>query len=281
MSDPRDDEAGSSVFSAEPGPGAPSGPGRPAGAGRRRLSVLGISGEALITVGVLVLLFLGWQVWWSSLISNAAQTKAASEQSQEWIKKAKAATPPRPVPTQVAGADPVDPPVMQPVANYQPFAVIYIPRLGSTWQRVIRETVDVDQVLDSFTAGVGHYPGTAMPGQIGNFAIAGHDTGWGNAFINLQDMQLGDPIYIQTSQGWYTYQFRNGEYVQPTQVDVLLPVPQDPSATATMRLMTITTCNPRYHGTERYAAFATFQSYQPLSAGPPAGIAGEVQAQAG
>lgn len=260
----------------------------PAGAGGRRrtrragahLSVIGVSGEILITAGVVVLLFLGWQVWWNSLISNAQQTRAATEQSQRWIRDAqKSPKPSESTPTPTTDAQ--DPPVMQPVADYQPFAVIYIPALGSTWRRVIRQTVDVNQVLNSFTSGVGHYPGTAMPGQIGNFAIAGHDTGWGNAFINLQNLQLGDDVYVQTAQGWYTYQFRNGEYVQPTQVDVLLPVPQDPTAKATTRLMTITTCNPRYHGVERYVAYATFDSYQPLSAGPPAGIAAEIQSQAG
>lgn len=247
---------------------------------RRRPTGVGVIGELLITAGVLVLLFLGWQVWWNSLVLAGQQTSAAGQQSQQWLKEAKAPTTPVPSPTATPSLSD-EPPVMQPVANYQPFAVIYIPRLGEGWKRIIRETVDEDQVLNSYTAGVGHYPGTQMPGQVGNFAIAGHDTGYGNAFIDLSTLHLGDAIYVQTKDGWYTYRFRNFEYVQPNAVSVLLPVPRDPGATPVDRLMTITTCNPPYHAAERLVAYNTYSGYQPLSAGPPAEIAAEVAAQGG
>lgn len=247
---------------------------------RRGISVIGVFGELLITAGILVLLFLGWQVWWSSLVAAGQQTSAASQQSQQFLKDAKAPSTPAPTPTSTPTAQP-EPPVMQPVADYQPFAVIYIPRLGPQWKRVIRETVDENQVLNSYTSGVGHYTNTQMPGQVGNFAVAGHDTGYGNAFVNLSTLHLGDAIYVQTKDGWYTYRFRNFEYVQPTAVSVLLPVPWQPNATPVDRIMTITTCNPPYHAGERLVAYNMFASFQPLSAGPPAEIAAEVAAQGG
>ena len=166
-------------------------------------------------------------------------------------------------------------------AAYQPFAVLYVPRLGPEWKRIIKQTVDVDQVLNSYTAGVGHYPDTQMPGAVGNFAVAGHDSGWGNAFIDLSKLRLNDAIYVQTTDGWYTYRFRNFEYVQPSAVSVLYPVPRQQNATPKDRIMTITTCNPPFHAGERLIAYTLFDSWQPLSAGPPAEIAAQVKAQGG
>ena len=251
---------------------------------RRRPSLLGVVGELLITAGVLVLLFLGWQVWWNSLVLAGEQTNAAAAQSRQWLDEASASPTPAPAPTKAPGATKPDygpPPVMTAPAAFQPFAVIYVPRLGPEWKRIIRQTVDVQQVLNSYTAGVGHYPDTQMPGAVGNFAVAGHDSGWGNAFIDLSKLRLNDAVYVQTTDGWYTYRFRNFEYVQPNAVSVLYPVPRQQSATPVDRIMTITTCNPPFHAGERLIAYNLFDGWQPLSAGPPAEIAAQVAAQGG
>ncbi|MFK3668646.1 class E sortase [Leifsonia aquatica] len=226
----------------------------------RRPTVVGVLGELLITAGVLVLLFLGWQMWWNNLVVDRQQSSAAASQSQQWIDDAIKA--PRPTPTPDENGV-TDIPVMAQPADYQAFAVIYIPRLGADWKRTIRQTVDVEKVLNSYTAGVGHYADTQMPGQIGNFAVAGHDSGWGNTFIDLSKLHIGDHIYVQTQEGWYTYTFRNFEYVQPSAVQVLLPVPRQPEATPTERLMTITTCNPPFAAGERLIAYSVFDDYAP------------------
>lgn len=223
--------------------------------------VLTVIGELLITAGVLVGLFLGWQVWWNNLVLSGQQTSAAQEQSKKWIDDAIKA--PRPTPTDPSSPEAVDPPVMAQPADYEPFAVIYIPRLGPDWKRTIRETVDVEKVLNSYTAGVGHYAGTAMPGEVGNFAVAGHDSGWGNTFIDLSKLHIGDRIFVQTKDGWYTYLFRNFEYVQPTQVQVIAAVPHHPDVQPIDRLMTITTCNPPFHAGERLIAYNVYAGYQP------------------
>ncbi|MFF2050850.1 class E sortase [Leifsonia sp. NPDC058194] len=226
----------------------------------RRPTVVGVLGEVLITAGVLVLLFLGWQMWWNNLVVDNQQSSAAATQSQKWIDDAMKA--PRPTPTPDANGV-TDIPVMAQPADYEAFAVIYIPRLGADWKRTIRQTVDVEKVLNSYTAGVGHYSDTQMPGQVGNFAVAGHDSGWGNTFIDLSKLHIGDHIYVQTKDGWYTYTFRNFEYVQPSAVQVLLPVPRQPEATPTERLMTITTCNPPFAAGERLIAYNVFDTFAP------------------
>jgi sortase A len=241
---------------------------------------MGVAGELLVTAGVLVLLFLGWQTWWQSGVLAAQQNSAAAQQSQKFLDQAKGASTPTPTPVATPnGSKAVDygpPPVARAPGAAQPLAVIYVPRFGADWKRIIRETVDVQSVLNSYDAGVGHYPGTAMPGGVGNFAIAAHDTGYGNTFLDVSKLQVGDAIYIQTADGYYTYRFRNMEYVRPDAVQVLYPVPQVKEAAPSERYITMTTCNPPYHAQERIAAFGVFESWQPLSAGPPAAIASEV-----
>lgn len=261
----------------------------PAGASkpRRKVSVVGVIGELLVTAGVLVLLFLGWQTWWQSGVLASQQNSAAAEQSKKFLDQAKHAPTPTPTPvttpsgtsTASPGGAPVDygpPPVMKAPAAAQPFAVIYVPRFGADWKRTVRETVDVESVLNSYNAGVGHYPNTAMPGDVGNFAIAAHDTGYGNTFIDVSKLQVGDAIYIQTKDGYYTYRFRNMEYIRPSTIQVLYSVPQVKDAQPGDRYITMTTCNPPYHAQERIAAFGVLESWQPLSAGPPKEIAAEV-----
>ena len=229
---------------------------------RRRVSVLGVIGEVLVTAGILVLLFVVWSVWFNSWVLNGQQTSAAASLGRDWL-EGPGAAPARPS---------IIPAEAQPAAA-QPIAVMYVPRWGGNWERVIGESVDIPAVLDSPHFGVGHYSGTAMPGAVGNFAVAGHDTGWGNAFLGLKQLHVGDRIYLQTKQGFYTYVFRDYVYVQPTAVDVLLPVPQVPGAIGDDRIMTMTTCNPMYHGVERLVAFAVFDSFSTTA---PAAIAGQV-----
>jgi sortase A len=218
----------------------------------RRLSAAGVLGELLVTAGVLVGLFVGWQVLFESARIGAGQNRAAATESdrlEELIERNQAST------------DPGDPPaIAEPDTEAESIGVMYVPRFGADWKRVIRQGVDPIAVLNSTTAGIGHYPGTQMPGEIGNFAIAAHDTGWGNTFIALPELRVGDEIYIQTAQGWFTYVFRNLQYVEPTQVDVLNPVPQSLAVPAD-RLLTMTTCNPRYRGVERIAAYSTFAGF--------------------
>lgn len=237
---------------------------------RTRVSIVGVIGELLITAGVLVGLFLVWQVWISPIITSNQQTHAAQEQSKSLLDTQ------QPQPTPSASADPSAIPILGRPADFQSFAVIFIPRLGQGWQRTIRQTVDVDKVLNSYDAGVGHYPSTQMPGEVGNFAVAGHDSGWGNTFINLSQLRVGDKIYIQTALGWYTYEFRNFQYVQPNAVQVLAGVPGYPEKVPSDRIMTITTCNPPFHAAERLIAFSVFDGYAPLSE-VPSEIASQVK----
>ncbi|MGX5696037.1 class E sortase [Agromyces soli] len=247
---------------------------------RPRTSVVGVLGELLVTAGVLILLFLGWQLWWNDAIMASQQSQAASSQSAEWIKQdqeAHGGAPTTPADPNVDYGEPVVDTTEY--ANGEPLAVMYVPRFNAPGTvdsvRTIAQGYGLD-VLNSFELGVGHYPGTAMPGQVGNFAIAAHRSAYGGGMHEIEQLQLGDAIYIQTKDGWYTYRFRDFEYVTPDTVDVLAPVPHHPDLTATDRIITLTTCNPLYSTAERLIAYGVLESWQPLSAGPPAEIAADV-----
>ncbi|SMH49234.1 sortase A [Rathayibacter oskolensis] len=238
---------------------------------RRRISFFGVVGELLITAGVLVLLFLGWQLWWNDAVIAGQQTSEAAELRQSW---GDTETVPAPQPTETAGEAPAgygDPVVASVAAIDTSFGNLYIPRYGDGWVRTIAEGVDAAGVLDE--GSIGHYPGTQMPGEIGNFALAAHRSAYGGGMHLIDELQLGDAIYIETADGWYTYRFRNLEYVQPSDVQVIDPVPWTTDVAPTDRLITLTSCNPLYSTAERIIAYGVLESWQPRSAGAPAEIA--------
>ncbi|MGR0318552.1 class E sortase [Agromyces sp. ZXT2-3] len=250
---------------------------------RRRVSVVGVIGELLLTAGVLVLLFLGWQLWWNDAITGAQQSAAASDLSTGWREQAGAPSEASGVATDEASsdaipADEIEPPVDATEHAYgDAFAVMYVPRFGDDSQRTIAEGTGLD-VLNDADTGVGHYEGTQMPGEIGNFAIAAHRSAYGGGMHEIDRLRLGDGIFIQTADGWYTYRFRDLEYVAPDAVGVLAPVPHHPELAATDRLITLTTCNPLYSTAERIIAYGVLESWRPASEGPPDEIAADVAA---
>jgi sortase A len=239
----------------------------------RRLKMLGVTGEVLLTVGVLIQLFWVWNVGINDWIQGFTQKQAASTMSQQWQEEA----------TEARGFDKgrgesgghIDygpPPVAESVSEGTAFATLYAPRFGETYQRVIGEGVDLATVLNNQRLGVGRYPQSTRLGKEGNFAIAGHRTSFGASFGNISDLRLGDRLYVETKDGWYSYQFRNLEYVWPTEVDVLNPVPKKYSVEATDRLLTLTSCHPRFSDAERIIAYAVFDMWYPREVGPPSEI---------
>lgn len=231
---------------------------------RRRVSVVGILGELFITAGVLVLMFLGWQVWLGNLIDGNAQKNESVALSQTWNKGQ------APVAVSNERPDPGPPVVGTAPENAVQFGNMIIPRFGADYIRPIREGIGVEDVLN---LGVGHYPGTAMPGAVGNAAFAAHRTGHGSPFFDIEKIQVGDHIFIETEDGWYQYSMRSIEYVQPTGVGVLAPVPQAPGVEPKDRILTLTSCNPVFTASERIILYSTYDTWYPRAGGAPAEIA--------
>lgn len=239
---------------------------------RRRVSVIGVIGDLLLTAGVVVLLFVVWQLWIGDAIIGAQFKDDANNLTEQWA--ADPPTSPAPAVTPTPGATgpaTSEPPAMEQPGNGEVFGVLRVPRLGSDWQFKLAGGVSASVTLDPI--GIGHYPDTSMPGQTGNFAIAGHRGSHGAPFADLPSLRIGDAVVVETQGGWYTYRFRNLEYVQPDGVGVLSPVPQTTEVEATDRFITMTTCSPRYGFSERAIAYGVFESFTPRTeAGPPASL---------
>lgn len=237
----------------------------------RRLSVIGVVGEIFITAGLLVFLFLGWQLWLNDIIVGDQQNHVAADLAKSWDEG-----------NTSTSQESVTPNYGEPAISAKPatdatFAVMYVPRFGSDWVREIAEGIGVNDVLN--TRRIGHYPSTQLPGELGNVALAAHRLTYGAPFRDIDQLRLGDKLYLKTKDGYYIYSFRNLEYVSPSGVGVLDPVPQRPGVAATQRVLTIMSCNPKFSVAERIIAYSVFDSWQPISAGPPTEIAGLVNAK--
>ncbi|WP_423921084.1 class E sortase [Frigoribacterium sp. 2-23] len=229
---------------------------------RRRLSFVSVLGELLITAGALVLLFIGWQQWFNDLVVANEYKNDAAQLSQQFAQSAS--------PAPDSTASPADPPVGAKPADAQTFANFYVPRFGADYAVPIAGGTSTVRTLNKI--GIGHYDTTQMPGEVGNFGLAAHRTTYGAPFNKIADLQQGDKLYVQTAEGWYTYSFRNLQYVQATQVSVLQPVPDAPdvSTASGERLITLTSCNPMFTAQERIVAYGVFDSW---SAEVPAELA--------
>jgi sortase A len=242
-------------------------------------------GQTLITFGLVCLLFVVYELWVTDLFAAREQSHLSQEIHQQWSDAPTVQAAPG-VPGQPAA--PFTPAPVK-VSVGQPFAVLHIPRLsgGDGYSRVVVEGVSQDQLAQ----GPGHYIGTALPGEQGNASFAGHRVGRGSPFLDLDKLQPGDPIVVETSDAWFTYRVlgdpKTGsftgdpsgipgqEIVLPTQVSVISPTPGGPAdGPATGAYLTLTTCHPKFSAHQRLIIHARLDG-APLSKaaapnGPPA-----------
>ncbi|WES63624.1 class E sortase [Microbacter sp. GSS18] len=256
---------------------------KPAGrsAGRTGTSVAGVIGEILMTAGAVVLLYVVWQLWLGDVIYGAQANAQGQDLSQAWAQQydgapapSPPATAPSPTPSPTGGpeVDAVAPVILEEPAGAEDFGVLHVPRFGADYAVPMAGGVTRAGTLDR--QRIGHYPGTQMPGEVGNFAVAAHRTTYGAPFNRIAELHVGDALVIETAVGWYTYRFRNLEYVVPSAVEVLLPVPQIDAAPAGSRYMTMTSCSPLYSAAERIIAYSVFESFTPRADGAPDSLGG-------
>ena len=169
---------------------------------RSRATFASVLGELLLTAGVVVLLFVAWQMWIGDLIMSAKANGEGRSISQAWAKE-----PPPSLPPVIDDGNGVDGahPRYQPAAMTAPQngvpwgAQMRVPRFGTDYNVTIAGGVTRPDTLDHGWIGV--YPGSAMPGQVGNFSLAAHRTTWGKPFNELDRLRLNDAIVIETEQG--------------------------------------------------------------------------------
>jgi sortase A len=217
---------------------------------------LRVTGEAFLTAGCVVLLFVAYLLWGSGLRAASAQRQFTDELNDQWLR----------VPAHLhaapiaAGSAIVIVPERYDPATGQPFAFIEIPAFGANWKFTLIEGTALAQL----NVSPGHVTGTGWPGQPGNFAVAGHRVTAGNPFWSLPSMKPGDLVYIQTRLNDFTYQVTAGpKWVSPGEVAVLDPVPWHPGERPDQRLLTLITCDPAWTGTYRVIVTARLIAAHP------------------
>ena len=217
-------------------------------------------GELCITLGLVMLLFVAYQLWWTNVQADASANSTRNQLEQQWNNPTVA--PQSPAPGQSAAAAPT-------FAPGKGFAIIHVPKIGLT--DPIAEGTDTTTVLDHGL--VGHYTGTAMPSDAsGNFAVAGHRTTHGQPFNKLAELSPGDKIVVETQTTYYTYEVEGGiPETKPNNVAVLNPIPNGSPFTQAGRYITMTTCTPEYSARGRLIVFGKMVDERPRSQGlPPA-----------
>ncbi|WP_101588945.1 class E sortase [Brevibacterium jeotgali] len=218
-------------------------------------------GELCITAGMVLILFVVWQLWWTDIAANRDNEVLADQLITDWQEN----------PDNELPDDPDTPVVADPVDENTGFGIMYVPRFGESYYRTVAEGVSMEPVLNRM--GVGRYPSSAMPGEVGNFSVAGHRVTYGKPLNQIHELRPGDEIVVQTGDGFYTYTFRNFEIVLPDATEVLAAVPTMPDYKGKDRIMTLTACNPMFSARERYVAYAELTDWTPAGDGAPASIA--------
>jgi sortase A len=216
-------------------------------------------GELLITLGVVLLLFVAWQLYWTDFTADRAQASTTESVQRQWSKH------PESAPGALVNGK------VKAVPLGDAFALIRIPRFGKKYVKPIYQGTELS-ILDK---GVGHYTKTQMPGEIGNFAVAGHRVTYGKPFNEIATIKPGDAIVVETATTWYVYRAVRHVIVTPSHIEVVAPVPEHPGATPTVAWMTMTACNPEYSARERYVEFSKLEQVLPKTSGQiPAALAG-------
>jgi sortase A len=220
-------------------------------------TALGLLGELMVTLGVLLALFVAYSLWWTDLVADRHADQAAAEVRQSW------SAPPTTAPA--SDAKPVRP---RPFAVGDGIGFLHIPRLGKGYQVLITLGTGTD-VLNQGVAGVYRSPyRAAMPwAASGNFAMAAHRDGHGAKFHDLPELRRGDKVVVETRTTWYVYTVdRTLERTSKYDVDVTAPVPAESGYTRPGRYLTLTTCTPAYTSLYRMAVWASLTRTQPVDA---------------
>ena len=204
------------------------------------------SGSALVVVGATLLLFVLYELVGTSQITNRHQSALASEFEQLLSDPVVRASPTSPSGSEgriVRRSGPA------------PIARIRIPKIDVN--RIVVEGTSPDRLA----FGPGHYTQTVPVGVRGTTAIAGHRTGWGSPFINLDRLRPADEVILETPSAVYTYRVTRSIVVDPEDSWVLGGNPESRAE----RELVLTTCTPKFTALRRLIIFAESASVEPRS----------------
>lgn len=208
---------------------------------KREFSPLLVFGVVVLALALVGGAILGWQYWGSNVLARQAAGRDVAALREQW-----AAAP-------TATEDEAAPVVEQPTAHEAAWA-LRIPALELEWPIVAGvEASDLRR-------GIGWYPGTALPGQTGNFALAGHRTVQGAPFARLLELRVGDVVVIETPAATFSYTITvaPGDLtVQDDDTWVLDPVPGKDDTVPVEAVLTLTTAEDLINTPDRAVGFGT------------------------
>lgn len=198
-------------------------------------------GIGLILAGLALLGYVAWQFWGTNWVARKHQRELTSLVQKDWAAG--------------KGCDRFCP-------KGATLALIRIPRFGPKYVVPVLEGTDKATVLDK--GAFGHFVDTAEPGQVGNFALAGHRVTHGEPLRHMPDLRPGDRVIVETRKFTYTYVLDtnpNDLVISFTGTWVLDPLPHnpeggpEPAQVPGERLITLTTCSEIFHTDNRMIAF--------------------------
>lgn len=222
-------------------------------------------GRLMVLAGVLALVITVGQWWLGNAQAERAQGQTVRQLQREFAAVGTGEGAPvqpserpdrpaveQPRTVQDSGPAPAPAPVAA-SATGDAFALLRIPRFGAGYIRPVVEGTNTQDLKE----GVGHYVGTAAPGQRGNFAVAGHRTTYGEPFHQIAELRVGDRIIVQTRTHTFVYRVVSHEVVSPSDVQVIAA---DPPGIRPGHLMTLTSCHPMYLASQRFVVHARLLS---------------------
>jgi sortase A len=225
--------------------------------GRRAPTVVGV---VVLVVGLVCLGFAGWTYVGTDLVAHRAYDREAQGLRSSWASPAeRPASSPSPAPGATATPAPVPRASPSSPVPGDAIALLRVPRFGASYEVPVVAGTD----LDDLARGVGHYTGTAGPGEVGNFALAGHRVTHGQPFARLLELRRGDQVVVETRTAVLTYVMDTSPAdltVEDTAGWVLDPVPDEPGATPSRALLTLTTCQDLFHSPDRSVGFGHLES---------------------
>jgi sortase A len=232
---------------------------------------VGGTGRVLVAVGLLLLAFVVYQLWGTSIQTRQAQNRLERQfaQTVSTSPAATTVTTTTPITGPTTQAE-VTTSVVTTTTTAAPPATLPVPAPGDPVARLEAPSIGLDWIVvsgvgvDELKKGPGHYPDTPLPGQGGNVGIAGHRTTYGAPFFRIDELTPGADIILTSTTGdRYVYKVTEQFIVSPTQYEVLAPSDQP--------ILTLTSCHPRYSASKRIivqAALDPAQSAPLLDAAP-------------
>jgi sortase A len=190
-------------------------------------------GEMSITAGLILMLFCAYLLWGTGAYTRGQQLLLQRELTEKRT--------------------------LSPIELGRAVALLRIPRLGRDYRYAVVEGVGAAQLRK----GPGHHPGSAAPGQVGNFVVSGHRTTYAAPFNEIDELERDDEIIVEAREARYTYRVTSQDVVRPDEVEVLAPVPGKPDIRPVRAFITLLTCHPEYSAAERLLVYGVLKETEP------------------